>query len=578
MEKRKLPRLVVQSEYDGEPEMAPPIRRASAPAPLVSDPRPMHPVLVNALYLAGAFIVFFLIVGIVYAWPWFVLGAQIALVLAVIATIGYGLLLVTLKGHALVKGHKQKLAQQQAFAEADLKRANAFADDVVEDVELKRARTQKERRTITFDEQGNAALIDPYSGNVMQLRGNMREYPLLTTYHNAPRISSVTEEREPQPQGLLPEIAMQQPSQDLLLSHIQENSLTVSPGVRASTGEVVTVSLVKVPHMKNIGASGFGKSCLAGAMIDQLVQTNSPRRFQVALLDLEHKTSRLFEEAPHVAHIRVGKRLVQCVATNADEVAQHLDYLVRGELNRRTQLSEQELAREAVLLIYIEEMLSLQYEVDPDLLARMFASINILSVRGRKYGMFLLSCMQTDYSSTELRVSQKMFRFRAAAAIDTTAARAAGFMNKDLIKENFANGQAGQFVVEYPGFSDIVLAPRYDVQQLVERKTGGQPVFEDEEEDVQEVFDECAEDEQSYLETDLHTPCTPPAHPLHTSEQTRTSALQARAGQVQALRANNWGKIAIIEKVWGVKRGSSKAYRMAEAEYEEIIRTLEGDE
>jgi hypothetical protein len=39
----------------------------------------------------------------------------------------------------------------------------------------------------------------------------------------------------------------------------------------------------------------------------------------------------------------------------------------------------------------------------------------------------------------------------------------------------------------------------------------------------------------------------------------------------------NWGKIAIIEKVWGTKRGSSKVYREAEAEYALIISGLEGD-
>jgi hypothetical protein len=41
-----------------------------------------------------------------------------------------------------------------------------------------------------------------------------------------------------------------------------------------------------------------------------------------------------------------------------------------------------------------------------------------------------------------------MFRFRAAAAIDQTAARAAGFQNTELIKQNFQQGVPGQFVIE----------------------------------------------------------------------------------------------------------------------------------
>lgn len=37
-----------------------------------------------------------------------------------------------------------------------------------------------------------------------------------------------------------------------------------------------------------------------------------------------------------------------------------------------------------------------------------------------------------DFSTAELRVSQKMFRFRGAAAVDPSAARAAGLINTDL--------------------------------------------------------------------------------------------------------------------------------------------------
>src|SRR5262249_37928789 len=128
-----------------------------------------------------------------------------------------------------------------------------------------------------------------------------------------------------------------------------------------------------------------------------------------------------------------------------------------------------------VLLMYVEEMLSLQYEVvDAKLLNQMLAQLAILAVRGRKYRMFFLCCTQTDYSTEELRTAQKMFRFRAAGGIDVTAARAAGFMNTQLIKENFQTCEPGQglFVVEFPSFSDTVLAPRFDWQtQLQAHKT-----------------------------------------------------------------------------------------------------------
>jgi hypothetical protein len=269
----------------------------------------------------------------------------------------------------------------------------------------------------------------------------------------------------------------QPPTEEYLLSHIRENSLTVSPGIRASNGQIVQVDITQVPHGKLIGSSGFGKSTCMYIMLKQAAETNHPRKLQLALLDLEHKTSRLLEDYPHVATLRVGKRLVQMVATDADMVAEYLGYL-KQELARRAQLSEAELMREPVLIIYVEEMLSLQYEVlDPKLLDLIFQSLTILSVRGKKYGMFLYACMQTDYSTEELKVSQKMFRFRGAASVDVSAARAAGFQNTELIKQNFQHGQPGQMVIEYPSFSDLVLIPALEIKHLLARKAGFQPTF-----------------------------------------------------------------------------------------------------
>jgi hypothetical protein len=86
----------------------------------------------------------------------------------------------------------------------------------------------------------------------------------------------------------------------------------------------------------------------------------------------------------------------------------------------------------------------------------IFSSLLVLTTRGRKYGIFLLGVMQADYSTEEMKVSQKMFRFRGAAGIDPSAARAAGFTNTELVKQNFQTGKPGSFVVEYPGYSGLV--------------------------------------------------------------------------------------------------------------------------
>lgn len=359
---------------------------------------------------------------------------------------------------------------------------------------------------------------------------------------------------------------IQRPSQDVLLSSLEQNKFQVSPGVQALTGDVVTVDLLKVPHLKIIGSSGFGKSCLAAAILDQATLLNDTKHLQLALLDLEHKTSRLFEDRPHLAELQDGRRRVTMLATNADEVATHLNVL-KKELDRRSVLSERELYKNPVLLMYVEEMLSLQYEVDPKLLVRMFASLNILAVRGRKYGMFLLACMQTDYSTDELKVSQKQFRYRAAAAIDVPAARAAGFMNTDLIKENFQNGKPGQFVVEYPSFSNIVLAPQYDVRSLLNEKEGMDEGFSGD-------FGVPAIESTSHVQPVRSQPTTT----VQISEEDAAKAWEAKVDEVRELTSKNWGKVKIIEAVWRpVKAGSNKSYRQAEKEYDRIVTMLESE-
>jgi hypothetical protein len=354
------------------------------------------------------------------------------------------------------------------------------------------------------------------------------------------------------------------PTQQFLISQLPQNGLIVSPGVRRSIGDIVKVNICEIPHLKIIGSSGFGKSCLAGALLDQATTLNTPDLLQIALLDLEHKTSRLFENLPHVASVRIGQRLLSLVATDPDEVALHFGYL-KKELDRRARLPEDDLDREPVLLIYVEEMLSLQYEVDPKMLDQMLAHLAVLAVRGRKYRMFFLCCAQTDYSTEELRTAQKMFRFRAAGGIDVTAARAAGFMNTQLIKENFQTCEPGQglFVVEFPAFSDIVLAPRYDWKtQLQAQKSP-----------VRETFTGPL---VLPVSSTVNTGRTPSEHGENTLSEQAEHAWQARLEAVRGLYVRNWGKIAIIEKIWGAKRGDSKIYRQAEAEYHAMIAEIEG--
>lgn len=389
----------------------------------------------------------------------------------------------------------------------------------------------------------------------------------------APR-TIVQEEKTPAAIGTPGLVAsgLAQPTQRYLLDQLEENGLQVSPGIRASDGQPIVLSIPDAVHFKLIGSSGFGKSCLAAALLDQAIRLNSPEVLQVALLDLEHKTSRLFENVPNVATLTVGRRTVQMVATSADEVALHLGYL-KKELDRRAALSEYDLQGEPLMLIYVEEMLSLQFEVDEDLLGQMLKDLSVLAVRARKYNMFLLACSQTDYSTPELKTAQKQFRSRMAFAIDTTAARAAGFMSTHLIKYSFANSQPGDgmYVLETPGVASLMLAPVYNVKQKVLALDARSSRFQH----VSSTFQDGFIPEPLRVVSSERKDVKPLEKPYVVVSENNEKPVNSRLSEVQKLREMAWGKVAIIEKVWGAKPGGSAAWKVAQAEYEAIIAEIE---
>ncbi len=524
--------------------------------------------------ILGVILLLLVVVGLIAGWGTFLKAApilvQILIVLVSIATpaaiMGNGVKMASLwfnqieQARLVTKERRIHLHMQEAHLES-LRAAQRRAD------EEHATRLHLLRTRLPANTEGNRDFIyDERSGQVMEVRSGHYIQPVPA--HWAPHTVSTYKDTssrvsEDKPVHGVLGAGITQPSQDWLLGHLPEQALIVSPGVQASTGQMVKVSICDVPHFKILGSTGFGKSCLAGSLLDQATHLNRPEVFQLACLDLEHKTSRLFEDLPHIAHCRVGSRLVQLVATDAEEVVEHLGYL-KKVLDYRAGLSEPELTRQPVLVIYVEEMLSLQYEVvDPKQLKSMLADVTVLSVRGRKYGMFLIAVMQTDYSSEELRVSQKMFRFRAAAAIDQSAARAAGFQNTELIKQNFQHGQPGQFVIEYPSFSQLVLAPTYDVKRLVAEKTR-----------ASHDFTRVSEDEPSPGLTLLK----PSRNSSETTVKTDETALQARLQEVRHLQALGWGKVAIIEKVWKVKAGATHGYKHACLEYDHILARLDQEE
>src|SRR5258708_11671958 len=94
-------------------------------------------------------------------------------------------------------------------------------------------------------------------------------------------------------QPLLPSGDMPQPTQEYTISQLQENKLQVCLGVSATTSKPLVINLLDGVHYRILGASGMGKSCFAASFLDMTTQTNDEHHLQIALLDSEHKTSRL---------------------------------------------------------------------------------------------------------------------------------------------------------------------------------------------------------------------------------------------------------------------------------------------
>ncbi len=382
--------------------------------------------------------------------------------------------------------------------------------------------------------------------------GNYPALPESFTYHNAPHIS-VKEELQDEGQSEIAQIERAAPRLDDFYEAIRPNSLQVGLGAKLSDGELVTAGIPESVHYKLIGGSGFGKSCLAGGMLDIATTTNSPDVLRIALLDLEHKTSRLFEHLPHVYEVRSSGRIIRLIGRDADEVAARLGTL-KQELNRRAASG----IDKPLLLVYVEEMLALQYEVDPDLQKRMLADLNILALRGRKYGIFFLACMQVDYSSKELREAKGQFRTRGGFAIDVKAAQASGFVNTELVKQNFQRGRPGQYLLEKPAFSELVLAPRYDVEQkLLTSNATTKPTSNG------HFFDD--------LDVTPDVVTTPLSKPLDVAEQ---NGLSTRSIKVLEMLQQKLGQNEIIKEVWGVSYKDGRPYREATEEYREIVATL----
>jgi hypothetical protein len=434
------------------------------------------------------------------------------------------------------------------------------------------AEAEKIRRTIDFDAVGNAAIVNPETWQIAQLRGNYQETPNLHSISQSYRNDN---QIQPGAQQALPE-AGQAPTFEECLNRVETNSLNFCIGKSLSTSEYTMVDL-KRTHLLLIGTTQKGKSTQSASIMEMLVKKHNPTHAQLALLDLEDLTCNLFAQEPHVLTLNRNGKRIKAIARSAQEVAVYLGYLV-DEMDARYQLAPKEREKLPHVLIYIEEFLDLKRRIrDEKTRKDMADAFTQLAIRGLKANMHLMVCAQASYSEDDFREAMAQLTGTLMAfCAPPRLAQSAGFMNYDLLKKNFLAKQPGQFVLEGTGQTDLCTAPQYDLKAKLK-------AFQDAEESrlssgqtfVSEVQDEVpAVQEHPHL-IPLASSFAPYQHPTRTSVAHNTApAWEGRVDVVAQLLDEGKNQDQIIEKVWKLTKGGNAKYYAARDEYRACVAAI----
>jgi hypothetical protein len=274
-----------------------------------------------------------------------------------------------------------------------------------------------------------------------------------------------------------------------IVAHTEPNSYRIFLGrsLTAAGNLAVQINIYK-QHFRIIGSSQRGKSSWVAAFLDIVTRTHDKQHVLLALLDKEDQTSKLFAHLPHIARLKVGKDLIKLHGRSDAQVLEYLTYLM-VIMNERYKLSKLEVVKLPIILIYVEEFLSLKNHFKAEMKkaratkyedakeeeaakAKAIADyetliycITELAARGLKVRMQLLLCAQVDYVDNDFREAQANISCGISLCVSPKAAEAAGFKNPDLLYRNYKDNQVGQGVVEVPGCNDLVLAPDYPLEE-----------------------------------------------------------------------------------------------------------------
>jgi hypothetical protein len=266
---------------------------------------------------------------------------------------------------------------------------------------------------------------------------------------------------------------------DQIVRHVEPNSYKIYIGRSLSRpgNPAISISFYK-RHIKLIGASQYGKSSMAAALLEIITRTHDPQHVLVALLDLEDQTSKLFATLPHRAQVTISGKPVVLHARNPEQVLEYLGYLIQIMEYRYT-LSKTEILQRPIILVYLEEFIALKdyfksyidavQKDEKEQAKRDYADlvfrIKELARRGLKVHVQLLMCAQCDYRDEDLQEALINVTAGMSFCVRVTAAQAAGFYQTELLARNAKEDKKGQAVVEMPDCKDLALVPQYDLEQ-----------------------------------------------------------------------------------------------------------------
>lgn len=372
---------------------------------------------------------------------------------------------------------------------------------------------------------------------------------------------------------------MPRPKIEEIVDALSEDELEFSTGRSLTSNELIKIPLAG-KHIKIIGASQMGKTSLIAAILEQIRQKYDRSMVRLVILDLEDMTGNLFEDDPLILEMHVQDEVRKLHARNPVEVATMLTWLDDvmqyryGLIQRRGIAYVEKLPR---ILIYFEEFLDwkktlAQRVPDEDLRNDAMAAINTLSTRGLKVGMHLLICAQVDYADAELKAAMAQFvGINVAFGVKPKAAEAAGFVDSERLKENYAAKVPGRYVIEMIGGGDTGISPEFNVREKLKALQAAR--YGDEDDIVDGEIEEMEE-----LQPNVYRTLETPRYSSRGYE--KSQRLDAHTGplfsQKTAIPANVWTfpKMALSSLTEQSDATSSerlKEYRLTEQEITAFI-------